>query len=114
MDWEFLLRYGGRYTVLFGGGTVAVASLLPRPVAPYALLASVAVGVLLFGRAALAGGGGGPTTGGDAISSGLGLAASGNNRIFDARDDDAPAGAGSVFYALGLVVFGVVAIATLL
>lgn len=112
MDWEFLARHLGLYTILFGGGTVGVTFLLPDSVGPYALLAAIAVGLLLFGRAALDDGGAGPTSGGSPAGSAQGLAA--NSEMFAARDPDEPLGAGLLFYAIGLVVFGVGALATLL
>lgn len=111
MDWNFLVRYLGRYTVLFGGGTVAVAYLLPGGVRPYALLSAVAAGVLLVGRAAFVGGGG-PTSGGDPAGAGLGLSG-GNSDVLTAHDEE-PADAGPLFYAIGLVVFGLGALTTLL
>lgn len=113
MDWAFLVRYTGLYTVLLGGGTITVAYLLPNVVRPYALLVSIAVGLLLFGRAALSGGGGAPTSGGDPVGAGLGVTGNAGNEVFASRQSD-PAGAGWVFYAVGLVGFGLIALVTLL
>ncbi|WP_227354133.1 hypothetical protein [Haladaptatus salinisoli] len=113
MDWEFLARYGGLYTILFGGGTVAVAYVLPPSVRGYALLGAVGTGLLLFGRAAVAGDNPTPTLGGDAEGAATALASAGSNDVFAARDRD-HAGGASVFYGVGLAVFGIAAIATLL
>lgn len=112
MDWNFLARYGGLYTVLGGGGTVAVAYLLPSAYRGYALLGAIAVGALLIGKAVVQSGGGGPMTGGDVIGSSIALE-KGSDDVFDPQKGD-PSGAGEVFYAVGLVVFGVVALSTLL
>jgi hypothetical protein len=113
MDWQFLARHLGLYTVLLGGGTVGVTFLLPESVGPYALLATIAVGMLLVGKAAIDGGGTGPTSGGDAAGASLGLGGSGNG-VFAARKDDGVADAVSLFYAIGLVVFGIGALATIM
>jgi hypothetical protein len=76
-------------------------------------LGAVATGLLLLGRAAVMGDNAGPTTGGDAAGAASALASSGSNDVFAARDRD-HAGAASVFYGVGLIVFGIIAIATLL
>ncbi|MFC4448492.1 hypothetical protein [Halorussus aquaticus] len=113
MDWAFLARFLGQYTILFGGGTVGVAYLLPNPVGPYAILATIAVGLLLIGRSALDGGGGAPMSGGSPAGSAYGLSG-GSDGVFAPRESDEPLGAGLLFYAIGLVGFGVAALVTLL
>lgn len=113
MDWEFLARCVGKYTVLAGGGTVGVTLLLPESVGPYALLAAIAVGMLLFGRAALDGGGGAPMSGGSPAGAAHALE-SGSDGVFDPRDTDEPLGAALLFYAVGLVGFGIAALVALL
>lgn len=112
MDWEFLARHLGLYTVLLGGGTVGLTFVLPRTVGPYALLAAIAVGMLLFGRAALDNGGGGPTSGGSPAGAAHGL--SENSAIFAPRDPDESLGAGLLFYAIGLVFFGIAGLVMLM
>ncbi len=111
MNWEFLARYGGLYTLLGGGGTVAVAYVLPSPYHAYGLLGVIAVGALLIGKAAVDSGGG-PTTGGDVVGSAAGLEARGDE-TFAARDSR-PANAGQLFYAVGLVAFGLAALVSIL
>ncbi|UPV75770.1 hypothetical protein M0R89_06845 [Halorussus limi] len=113
MDWEFLAHYGGKYTVLAGGGTVTVAYLLPRPFGPYALIGAIAVGMLLIGRAALDGGGGAPMSGGSPAGSAHALS-EGSDGIFAPRESDDPLGVAPLFYAIGLVGFGIAALSTLL
>ncbi|NEU58539.1 hypothetical protein [Halorussus sp. MSC15.2] len=112
MDWEFFARFLGQYTILFGGGTVGVAYLLPNPVGPYAILVTIAVGLLLIGRSALDGGGA-PMSGGNPAGSAHGLS-EGSDGVFAPRESDDPLGAGLLFYAIGLVGFGVAALVTLL
>ncbi len=113
MDWNFLARYGGLYTVLFGGGTVAVAYVLPPSVRGYALLGTIAVGMLLLARAATSGDDTGTISGGDPVGAAAALSARGSNDVFDSPTREY-SGAGMVFYGVGLLVFGIVAVATLL
>jgi hypothetical protein len=111
MDWEFVARYGGRYTVLFGGGTVGVAYLLPSRIRPYALLGTITVGLLLMWRAAAGGKGGGPTLAQEpeAVS---GLKSRDDSVVV--HEENEPLGARKAFFALGLIVFGVGALVTLM
>ena len=113
MDWEFLARYGGLYTVLCGGGTVAVAYSLPSSHRGYALLGTIAVGMLLLSWAATGGDNTGTISGGDPAGASAALSSRGSNDVFDSPTRN-HSGAGMVFYGVGLLVFGIVALATLL
>ncbi|WP_458204888.1 hypothetical protein [Haladaptatus sp. NG-SE-30] len=112
MDWRYLARSCGLYTILFGGGTVTIAYVLPSSVRGYALLGAIAVGLLLLGRA-VSSGENGPISGGTPAGASTALSSSGSNDVFD-PPDRASARAWSVFYGIGLLVFGIVAISTLL
>jgi len=112
VDWRFLARHVTQYTVAYGGGTVALAFFLPAAYRPYALIALVATGALLVGKAVVSSGGAGPVSGVESGGAGLSLAVSGENSVAPRESD--PSGAGEVFYALGLVAFGVAALAWLL
>jgi hypothetical protein len=112
VDWWVLARYLGRYTVGYGGGTVALAFLLPTTYRPYALIALVATGALLVGKAVVESGGAGPVSGVESGGAGLSLAARGESSVAPRETD--PSGVGELFYAVGLVAFGVAALAHLL
>lgn len=108
MDWSFLARYGFRYTLLYGGGVATAAYLLPPTLRGYGILAVVALGALLVGKAAV-GGGDTAMSSGEPGGAGLGLSVTGTN-YYPSREGD-PSGAAEVFFAVGLVVFGLVALA---
>jgi hypothetical protein len=107
-----LARYVAQYTVVYAGGTVVLAFFLPTTYRPYALIALVATGALLVGKAVVSSGGAGPVSGVESDGAGLRLAVSGDNSVAPRESD--PSGAGELFYALGLVAFGVAALAWLL
>ncbi|WP_049970491.1 hypothetical protein [Haladaptatus cibarius] len=105
MDWNFLARNVGRYTILLGGGTVAVGYVLPPSIRGYVLLAAVATGMLLLGRAASGGDGAGVIRSGTPAGAATALGSAGSNDVFDPPNRD-HAGAWSVFYGIGLLLFG--------
>ncbi|WP_435153995.1 hypothetical protein [Haladaptatus sp. DFWS20] len=113
MDWRFLAKYGGLYTILFGGGTVTVAYALPPSIRGYALLGAVAIGLLVLGRVASGGDNPGPISGGDPTSAAAALGNRGSNDVFDVTNRH-HTGAGLVFYGVGLLLFGVAALLVLL
>lgn len=110
MDWDFLVRNALRYTVLYAGATVAAAWLLPY--SGYLLLGCVALGVGLVGKAVAQGGRGTPTAG-EAGEVAMALDRVGADAL-RGRTPSAPSGPGQVFYAIGLLAFGLAGLVALM
>lgn len=104
MNAATFLRQGGLYTVVLGGGSIAMTYLFPAVLRPIAVGMLMAVGVFLFGWALVSEEG--PKAGGiqlvrdsDGTKAGPGMR---------------PTGPPALFYAGGLLVFGAVALVMLL
>lgn len=102
MDWAFLARAGLRYSVIYAGLTVGVALLLPY--SGYLVLGCIALGLGLVGKAVAQGGQGSPTAAepGDAA---MAIERLGSDAL-EGRAPSRPSEAGEVFYAIGLLGFG--------